>query len=140
VFGVAVAFLMTTWFETGLKGNYTAYPVWFVVPGIAVLSLAGVKYFVIRKKYVQSFFASCSTVFTVVLTAIVGLYPNLIPSSIGAEHSLTIFNTASSTYTLTVMTVVALIFVPLVIGYQIWVHRIFRSRLNSENAAGGNAY
>ncbi len=138
--GVAVAFLILTWLQTGLKENYIAYPLWAIIPVIAVLSLAGVKYFSVQKRYVQSFIASCTTIFTVVITAIVGLYPNLIPSSIDPEYGLSISRTASSPYTLAVMTIVAAIFVPIVIVYQIWVHRLFRTRLDSESTTEQNVY
>jgi cytochrome d ubiquinol oxidase subunit II len=62
----------------------------------------------------------------VTFTGIIGLYPNLIPSNIDPQYSLTIFNSSSSPYTLRIMTIVALLFVPVVIAYQIWIYRIFR--------------
>jgi cytochrome d ubiquinol oxidase subunit II len=44
------------------------------------------------------------------------------------NHSLTIFNSSSSIYTLKIMTAVALLFVPIVIAYQIWAYRVFRQK------------
>ncbi|HOI17970.1 MAG TPA: cytochrome d ubiquinol oxidase subunit II, partial [Geobacteraceae bacterium] len=75
----------------------------------------------------SAFAASCATVILVIATGVVGLFPNLIPSSIDPAHSLTIFNSSSSAYTLRIMTVVAFIFVPIVIAYKIWVYRVFRA-------------
>jgi cytochrome d ubiquinol oxidase subunit II len=69
----------------------------------------------------------------VTLTGVVGLYPNLIPSNIDPAYSLTIFNSSSSPYTLKIMTVVALIFVPVVIAYQIWSYRVFRHKVTPED-------
>lgn len=50
-----------------------------------------------------------------------------------AVSSLTIYNSSSSTYTLQIMTVVALIFVPIIIAYKIWVYRIFRNRVSVDD-------
>jgi cytochrome d ubiquinol oxidase subunit II len=66
----------------------------------------------------------------------VGLYPNLIPSSLDPAFSLTAFNSSSSIYTLRIMTVVALIFVPIVIAYQVWVYRVFRHGVTTGETTG----
>jgi len=60
------------------------------------------------------------------------MYPNVLVSSV-PENSLTIMNSASSTYTLQIMSVVAAIFVPVVLAYQIWSYYIFRKRISSRN-------
>jgi hypothetical protein len=57
----------------------------------------------------------------------------MIPSSIDPAANLTIYNSSSTTYTLQIMTVVALIFVPIVIAYQLWVYRIFREDMGSSD-------
>lgn len=138
---VAVAFLAATYFATNLYANYLSAPLWFVVPLAAVLALLGIKHFAARGQYLKAFFSSCATIVTVVFTGVVGLFPNLIPSSLDPNYSLTIYNSSSSAYTLTIMTVVALVFVPIVIAYQIWVYRIFRRPLHVEEiAADKEAY
>jgi cytochrome d ubiquinol oxidase subunit II len=129
---VAVLFLVATYFFTGLYGNYLETYIWFIVPLIAVIALLGIKVFAASGRYLGAFFSSCATIVTVVFTGVIGLYPNLIPSSIDPAYSLTIFNSSSSIYTLKIMTAVALLFVPIVIGYQIWLYRIFRHRVTTE--------
>ncbi|MBK5276776.1 MAG: cytochrome d ubiquinol oxidase subunit II, partial [Desulfuromonadales bacterium] len=57
-------------------------------------------------------------------------------SSINPASNLTIFNSSSSLLTLQIMTVVAAICVPTVICYKIWVYRIFRARVSSEDVLG----
>ena len=59
------------------------------------------------------------------------LYPRVMISSLNPEYSLTITNAASTPYTLTVMTIVALIFVPIVLAYQAWSYWVFRKRLTT---------
>jgi len=55
-------------------------------------------------------------------------------SSLKPEWSLTIYNASSSPYTLTVMTVIALILVPIVLIYQGWTYYIFRERIGRGHA------
>ena len=109
---VAVAFLVYTNFATNLYANYFQNLLWLAVPLIAVLSLLAIKILLSKGRLAGAFFASCVTIVMVTFTGVVGLYPNLIPSSIDPAYSLTIFNSSSSPYTLKIMTVVALVFVP----------------------------
>jgi cytochrome d ubiquinol oxidase subunit II len=59
------------------------------------------------------------------------LYPRLMVSSLNPQWSLTIYNAASTPYTLRVMTIVALIFTPIVLIYQGWSYWIFRKRIEA---------
>ena len=123
---VAVAFLIFTYFATKLYANYLNNVILLAVPVLAVLALLGIKVFGVKRQYLAAFYASCVTIVMVTFTGVIGLYPNLIPSSLDRNYSLTIFNSSSSIYTLKIMTVVALIFVPIVIAYQVWIYWIFR--------------
>ncbi len=131
----AVVFLTATAFATKLYDNYLAAPALLVVPLLAVAAMIGIRIFLGKGKPLLAFASSCVTILMVVFTGVIGLFPNLIPSSIDAAHSLTIYNSSSSAYTLTIMTVVALVFVPIVIAYKIWVYRVFRSRITDETIA-----
>jgi len=128
---VAVIFLVYTNFATHLYDNYREQPLLAIMPLTAVAALLGVKLLARAGKYFASFISSCLTIMTVVFTGVIGLYPNMIPSSIDPAANLTIYNSSSSTYTLKIMTVVALIFVPVVIAYQLWIYRIFRGETGS---------
>lgn len=129
----AVVFLAYTWFATDIFANYLEAPVLFVLPALAVAGLLGTKAFTSFGRHLAAFYCSCLTVLMVTFTGVAGLYPNLIPSSIDPAYSLTVFNSSSSVYTLKIMTAVALIFVPVVIAYQIWIYRIFRHRVSVED-------
>jgi cytochrome d ubiquinol oxidase subunit II len=133
----AVAFLVYTYFATNLYTNYFNHYVLLVVPILAVLSLLGIRVFAATGAYLKAFASSCLTIVLVTFTGVIGLYPNLIPSSIDSNYSLTAFNSSSSVYTLKIMTVVALIFVPIVIGYQIWIYRIFRHKTTEIDVSEG---
>lgn len=62
------------------------------------------------------------------------LFPNLVPADDPAL-SLTVFNASSSELTLGVMALLALVGMPIVIGYTIYVYRIFRGKANGEGYA-----
>lgn len=63
-------------------------------------------------------------------TIFMNLFPNVMVSSLDpAAWSLTIYNAASSAYTLRVMSIIALIFIPVVLAYQAWSYYIFRKRI-----------
>jgi cytochrome d ubiquinol oxidase subunit II len=134
--GVAVAFLVYSKFATKLYDNYLGNPILLIVPLLAVTALLGIKIFAAKGKLLAAFASSCVTILMVVGTGVTGLFPNLIPSSMDPAYSLTIFNSSSSPYTLKIMTVVAFIFVPIVILYKIWVYRIFRAPVTVEDVVG----
>jgi len=61
-----------------------------------------------------------------------GLYPNVMVSSTNAAYNLTVHNTASGAYSLKVMTVVVVIFLPFVLAYQTWTYYVFRRRVSRQ--------
>jgi cytochrome d ubiquinol oxidase subunit II len=63
------------------------------------------------------------------------LFPYVMPNVNGGDPSLTTTNASSTDYTLTIMTWVAVIFVPIVLGYQSWSYWVFRKRLSAQDIA-----
>jgi cytochrome d ubiquinol oxidase subunit II len=80
-------------------------------------------------KFNIAFFASSLTIAMMLGQMALSLYPRLAPSSIDLQYSLTIYNASSSQLTLKTMLVMALIGVPIVIGYSIFIHYIFRGKV-----------
>ncbi|WP_106849725.1 cytochrome d ubiquinol oxidase subunit II [Blastococcus sp. Marseille-P5729] len=72
------------------------------------------------------------TIATFVAGLFVALYPNVMPD-INGEHDLTAEAAASSSYTLTVMTWVAVIMTPIVLAYQAWTYWVFRKRITRKS-------
>jgi cytochrome d ubiquinol oxidase subunit II len=70
----------------------------------------------------------------VVATIFTALYPRVLVSSPNFADSLTITNAAAGHYALTVITVTAAIFTPIVLLYQGWTYYVFRKRLGGEPA------
>jgi cytochrome d ubiquinol oxidase subunit II len=133
VLAVAAVFLVSARFATKLYDNYLQWPVLALIPLIAVAALVAVRFLESRGAMLAAFAASCVTILFVAFTGVAGLFPSLIPSSLDPAYSLTIYNSSSSAYTLRIMTVVALVFVPIVIAYKIWVYRVFAGRVEEKD-------
>ena len=58
-----------------------------------------------------------------------GMFPLVLPSTVDAAFDLTVWNASNSTYTLGVMTVVAVVALPVILAYQAWSYWIFRNRV-----------
>jgi cytochrome bd ubiquinol oxidase subunit II len=77
-----------------------------------------------------AFTATTITIAVCITTIFVDLYPRVMVSSTKPAYDLTVYNTASGSYTLKVMTVVALILLPFVLAYQAWTYYVFRQRVS----------
>jgi cytochrome d ubiquinol oxidase subunit II len=128
---VVLLFVGLSLFETDLFVGFN------VVQGLglvgAVVALLGAGWAIRANKYGWGFVGTGVTIVGVVAFLFGGLFPRVMPSSLGAEFDLTIYNASSSPYTLQVMTVVALIFVPLVLLYQGWTYWVFRQRVTHQS-------
>ncbi|GHG41280.1 cytochrome c oxidase assembly protein [Sinomonas cellulolyticus] len=67
------------------------------------------------------------------------VFPVVLPSTLNPAFSLTAANASSSDYTLGLMTVVALIGLPLVLAYQTWTYWVFRRRLSVDSIPSAHA-
>ena len=86
----------------------------------------------------RSGWAFAMTALTIALTVVTtfrGLFPRVMVSSLNPDWSLTVTNASSTPYTLQVMTIVALIFVPIVLVYQGWNYWVFRARISGKSAS-----
>jgi cytochrome d ubiquinol oxidase subunit II len=79
----------------------------------------------------QAFAALGVAVVATVVALFGALYPDVLPSTVDPANSLTIADTASSPYTLTVMTWVAAFGTPAVLVYQGWTYWVFRKRIST---------
>jgi cytochrome d ubiquinol oxidase subunit II len=100
-----------------------------VVPISAIIAVAAVEWLLREKLDGWAFVATGLSIVLITATFFLNLYPRVMPSSITPANDLTIWNSASTHYTLTVMTWVALIFTPIVLVYQGWTYWVFRKRI-----------
>jgi cytochrome d ubiquinol oxidase subunit II len=78
-----------------------------------------------------AFVLSSTTILLAVASLFVGLFPNVMVSSIDSAFNLTVDNASSAVYTLTVMTWVAVVMTPIVVIYQGWTYWVFRKRIST---------
>ncbi|MGC9409332.1 cytochrome d ubiquinol oxidase subunit II [Streptomyces sp. DZ1-3] len=82
-----------------------------------------------------SFALSGVTIVAAVAMLFLTLFPNVMPSTLNADWSLTVTNASSSPYTLKVMTWLAVIATPVVLLYQGWTYWVFRKRIGTQHLA-----
>ncbi|MFH2219940.1 MAG: cytochrome d ubiquinol oxidase subunit II [Pseudomonadota bacterium] len=98
------------------------------------------KVFLIKKTFFKAWFASALTIAGATFFGVIGLYPSLFPSSIDPDFSLTAFNASSSPLTLKIMLIVVILFIPVVIGYQVWAYTLFKGKVTEEDLTYEESY
>lgn len=129
---VAVIFLIASAFATRLYDNYLATPAFIIVIVIAVLALLSIKFYLSKGSYFSAWCASALTIVGCTFFGIIGLFPVLFPSLIDSQYHLTAFNHSSSPLTLKIMLGVVIVFIPLVIAYQMWSYNLFKGKLTKD--------
>jgi len=98
---------------------------------LAILAALAAVWLVYERRGGFAFAATTVTMASCILAIFVGLYPNVMVSSTSAANNLTVHNTASGAYSLKVMTVVVIVFLPIVLVYQAWTYYVFRRRISA---------
>lgn len=128
---IAVVLLaITTYIFTDISSKIGINP--GIMPIASVVVLLITIYFI--NNHMEGW-AFASTGVHIILTQIAFftlMFPRVMISSTSPAYSLTIYNASSSQYTLTVMSVIALIFVPIVLAYQGWTYYMFRKRVTTD--------
>lgn len=106
----------------GWMNNYSIYPITILAPVMAIIGGIIVVLASTKNKAGLSFLGTSFAVIGTILTAGFALFPFLMPSSIHPNLSLTMWDAVSSQMTLSVMTVAACIFVPLILAYTTWCY------------------
>jgi len=96
----------------------------------AVLAVIAAVWLVYEHRDGWAFAATTVTIAASILSIFVDLYPNVMVSSTNKAYNLTVSNTASGQYSLKAMTVVVIVFLPLVLAYQAWTYYVFRRRVS----------
>ena len=103
-----------------------------LVPLLALGALLSAGYLIHRERMGWAFVMTTLTIVLSVATLFMALFPRVMVSSLDPAWSLTIYNAASTAYTLRIMSIVAGIFVPVVLAYQGWTYWVFRHRITAE--------
>jgi cytochrome bd ubiquinol oxidase subunit II len=105
---------------------------WLVLAVAVVAQLAAI---VLVWRHISDGWAFACTALVVAAVVVLlfgALYPNLVPSTLDEQSSVTIHNASSTPYTLKIMTWVTAFFAPLTVVYQTWTYWVFRQRISAE--------
>lgn len=128
---LSLAFTIYTFIETDLFRKLGLNP--GIIPVFSVLALLSVIVLLRRNASGWAFAMTAVAIAFSTVTIFMGLFPRVLVSSLNPEWSLTIYNSSSSDYTLGIMTIVAAIFVPIVLVYQGWSYWVFRQRVTPDS-------
>jgi cytochrome d ubiquinol oxidase subunit II len=127
---LTLALLVSTYFFTDILVKLGVNPGIVPITGFITMFLTGT--FLNRKMTGWAFAMTGVTLALTLTTAFMIMFPRVMISTLNPDWSLTIYNASSSAYTLQVMTIVALIFTPIVLAYQGWTYWIFRKRVSTD--------
>ncbi|KND44187.1 MULTISPECIES: cytochrome d ubiquinol oxidase subunit II [Streptomyces] len=126
--GLALLFLLWTQIE---KGDGVSLVAAVVAVTALLTALAAVR----AGREGWAFALSGVTIVAAVAMLFLTLFPNVMPSSLNEDWSLTVTNASSSPYTLKIMTWCAAIATPVVMLYQGWTYWVFRKRIGTQHLA-----
>lgn len=129
-------FYLATANSTQLLDNFNEHNYLYFVPILSLVTAISGVILYLKKKMGISFAMLVSTIGLMFATFFMGMFPKMLPSSISNEFTLTCYNSSSSKLTLSWMLMITVVIIPIVLGYQIWAHFLFRQKVKKEDAIG----
>lgn len=119
-------------FDDLLLHNYENYPILLAIPALGIIGMLSCAVMTRLNRAGLAFASSSLSIASIITTAGVALFPMIMPSSLMPSHSLTLWDGTSSELTLSIISVVAVIVVPIILGYTIWCYYKMFGRLDSQ--------
>lgn len=116
----------------GWLANYVSHPILWLFPLLVYVGVAATLWLQSVKHTLSAFVAMSLAVLGMIMTAGVALFPFVMPSSENPNMSLSLWDVASSQYTLNVMLIVVIIFVPIVLTYTAVAYRVMRGKVTTD--------
>ena len=113
--------------------NYARWPAMLVAPAWGLLGLAGAAALSGRHSGAGGFLSSGAAIIGIILTAGFSMFPFVMPSSTDTVHSLTAWNSTSSSLTLEIMLFAVIVFLPLILVYTSWVYKVMFGRVTNHS-------
>ena len=135
-----LAFVVMGYVTEGLFASFGVLP--WVFPAAAAATLASIWFALVRRRDTLAFVMSGLTIVFSTVTVFLALFTRgvVLPSTLDPAASLTLQGSASQPYTLVLMTIVGAIFLPLIIGYQVWNYYVFRERIRPDEGSLARGY
>ncbi|WP_027481394.1 cytochrome d ubiquinol oxidase subunit II [Deinococcus pimensis] len=135
-----LAFVVMGYVTERLFASFGVLP--WLFPLAAAVTLASIWFSLSRRLDTLAFTMSGLTIVFSTVTVFIALFTRgvVLPSTLDPANSLTLTESASQPYTLVLMTWVGGIFLPLIIGYQIWNYYVFRERIRPDEGGLDRGY
>jgi cytochrome d ubiquinol oxidase subunit II len=118
--------------QRNLIANFSSVPALWALPMLALAAAWVSPVLASAERIWAAFIASSACMLLIIATSAAALFPNWVPAINNPSNSLTIANASSSPLTLKTMLILAIIGVPLVLVYTVWVHMMFRGKVTEE--------
>jgi cytochrome d ubiquinol oxidase subunit II len=119
---VTVSRMTVPWFVSNFMRSWHG---WVILP-LTLLALISIRPLAARGKWRWALVSSGTAIALMVVTVALSIFPMLVPSTTDLDYSLTITNSSSTQRTLTAMLIIAVVGMPLVLGYTVFIYRAFR--------------
>ncbi|HMR88343.1 MAG TPA: cytochrome d ubiquinol oxidase subunit II [Saprospiraceae bacterium] len=129
IFSFSILSVYTIVFIESVADRFREFPLFFVLPILALLSIANIPRLVSKHKYFQALIFSSLTMSFLLMLVAFQLFPVLLLSTISPEHNITIYNAASSEKSLGIMLTIAAIGTPLIFMYFLFLYNTFKGKV-----------
>ncbi|KQV28588.1 cytochrome d ubiquinol oxidase subunit 2 [Rhizobium sp. Root1203] len=122
--------------------NYATHPWMMIAPILGFLGAAAALICMRAKLEVTTLLFSKLSIFGIISTVGLSMFPFILPSSLDPNSSLTVWDASSSHLTLFIMLVVSAIFLPIIFAYTAWVYKVLWGKVDEQtvNDKSGHAY
>ncbi len=131
----AITSVATLLFIPHMINRYREVPYMFAFPVLAILAVANITRQISRRRYFYAFLSSAFVTAMLMILVAVGLFPNIVLSTIDPNLHITVYNGASTDKSLKIMLTFAAIGVPLVALYTSFVFWTFRGKVKLDETS-----
>lgn len=129
------ASLATLVYVPHMAAIFQKSPALFAIPIVALLIVLNIRRSIDKRKYFLGFISSSVITALLLVLVALGLYPNLVFSSIGPEGHISIYEAASTTKSLSIMLLFAFIGIPLAALYTFFSFWTFRGKVKLDESS-----
>lgn len=127
--------MATLVYYPGMAQHFKDVPELFIVALLNMLAIANIPREIYNGNEFKAFLSSSASILALLTLFAIGMYPNMVLSNPLPEHSLTLYNAASSQKTLQIMLIFAIIGIPFVLAYTISIYWIFRGKVKLDKTS-----
>lgn len=120
--------------------NYVSQPWLLLAPALGLIGPLLTFALMRARCDLLAMLASASTISGIIISVGASMFPFILPSTLDAQFSLTVWDSSSSHLTLFIMLVCTLIFLPLIIAYTTWVYRVLWGKVDAQAIEDGKQH